>query len=29
MYVPAEAGLALVRDEAAMRDAFSLVPPYV
>jgi aromatic-L-amino-acid/L-tryptophan decarboxylase len=29
MYVPVEAGLALVRDGAAMRDAFSLVPPYI
>jgi glutamate/tyrosine decarboxylase-like PLP-dependent enzyme len=29
LYVPVEAGLALVRDGAAMRDAFSLVPPYI
>jgi glutamate/tyrosine decarboxylase-like PLP-dependent enzyme len=29
MYVPIEAGLSLVRDGAAMRDAFSLVPPYL
>src|SRR5216684_310105 len=29
MYVPLEAGLSLVRDGAAMRDAFSLVPPYI
>jgi glutamate/tyrosine decarboxylase-like PLP-dependent enzyme len=29
MYVPVEAGLVLVRDGAAMRDAFSLVPPYI
>jgi aromatic-L-amino-acid/L-tryptophan decarboxylase len=29
MYVPVEAGLSLVRDGAAMRDAFSLVPPYI
>jgi aromatic-L-amino-acid decarboxylase len=27
--VPVEAGLALVRDGSAMRDAFSLVPPYI
>jgi glutamate/tyrosine decarboxylase-like PLP-dependent enzyme len=27
MYVPVEAGLSLVRDGMAMRDAFSLVPP--
>jgi aromatic-L-amino-acid decarboxylase len=27
--VPVEAGLSLVRDGAAMRDAFSLVPPYI
>lgn len=27
--VPVEAGLALVRDGAAMRDAFSFVPPYL
>jgi glutamate/tyrosine decarboxylase-like PLP-dependent enzyme len=27
--VPVEAGLALVRDGAAMRDAFSLVPAYI
>lgn len=29
MYVPVEAGFVLVRDTAAMRDAFSLVPPYL
>jgi glutamate/tyrosine decarboxylase-like PLP-dependent enzyme len=29
LYVPIEAGLALVRDGAALRDAFSLVPPYI
>jgi len=29
MYVPVEAGLSLVRDGAAMRDAFSLVPSYI
>ncbi len=29
LYVPVEAGLVLVRDAAAMRDAFSLVPPYI
>ncbi len=29
MYVPVEAGLSLVRDGAAMRDAFSLVPAYI
>jgi len=29
MSVPVEAGLSLVRDGAAMRDAFSLVPPYI
>src|SRR5262249_31134230 len=29
MYVPVEAGLALVRDGSAMRDAFSLVPAYI
>jgi len=29
MYVPVEAGFVLVRDAAAMRDAFSLVPPYL
>ncbi len=27
--VPVDAGLVLVRDAAAMRDAFSLVPPYL
>src|SRR6185436_17482472 len=27
--IPVEAGLVLVRDGAAMRDAFSLVPPYL
>jgi aromatic-L-amino-acid decarboxylase len=29
MYVPVEAGLSLVKDGTAMRDAFSLVPPYI
>jgi aromatic-L-amino-acid decarboxylase len=29
LYVPVEAGLSLMRDGAAMRDAFSLVPPYI
>jgi aromatic-L-amino-acid/L-tryptophan decarboxylase len=29
LYVPVEAGLVLVRDAAAMRDAFSLAPPYL
>jgi len=29
LYVPVEAGVVLVRDAAAMRDAFSLVPPYL
>jgi glutamate/tyrosine decarboxylase-like PLP-dependent enzyme len=29
MYIPVEAGLVLVRDAAGMRDAFSLVPPYL
>jgi glutamate/tyrosine decarboxylase-like PLP-dependent enzyme len=29
MYVPVECGCALVRDAGAMRDAFSLVPPYL
>jgi glutamate/tyrosine decarboxylase-like PLP-dependent enzyme len=29
LYVPVEAGLVMVRDAAAMRDAFSLVPPYL
>src|SRR5690606_36855766 len=29
LYVPVDAGLVLVRDGAAMRDAFSLVPPYL
>lgn len=29
LYVPVEAGVVLVRDGAAMRDAFSLVPPYL
>jgi len=29
LYVPVEAGLVLVRDAAAMRDAFSAVPPYL
>lgn len=29
LYVPVEAGLVLVRDGAAMRSTFSLVPPYL
>jgi len=29
LYVPVEAGLVLVRDAKAMRDTFSLVPPYL
>ncbi|MEP7303946.1 MAG: aminotransferase class V-fold PLP-dependent enzyme [Acidobacteriota bacterium] len=29
MYIPVECGCALVRDQRAMRDAFSLVPPYL
>ena len=29
MYVPVECGCALVKDRQAMRDAFSLVPPYL
>jgi glutamate/tyrosine decarboxylase-like PLP-dependent enzyme len=29
LYVPVEAGFVLVRDAQAMRDAFSLVPPYL
>ncbi len=29
MYVPIECGFAYVRDAGAMRDAFSLVPPYL
>jgi glutamate/tyrosine decarboxylase-like PLP-dependent enzyme len=29
LYIPVEAGLVLVRDGAAMRDTFSLVPPYL
>ena len=29
MYVPVDAGVVLVRDAAAMREAFSLVPPYL
>ncbi len=29
MYVPVECGCAFVRDARAMRDAFSLVPPYL
>ncbi|MDQ2667349.1 MAG: aminotransferase class V-fold PLP-dependent enzyme [Gemmatimonadota bacterium] len=29
LYVPVEAGLVLVRNATAMRDAFSLVPPYL
>jgi aromatic-L-amino-acid/L-tryptophan decarboxylase len=29
LYIPVEAGMVMVRDGAAMRDAFSLVPPYL
>src|SRR5206468_6006803 len=29
MFVPVEAGFVIVRDASAMRDAFSLVPPYI
>ena len=29
MYVPVECGCVIVRDRDAMRDAFSLVPPYL
>jgi aromatic-L-amino-acid/L-tryptophan decarboxylase len=29
MFVPVEAGFIIVRDQEAMRDAFSLVPPYI
>lgn len=29
LYVPVDAGLVLVRDAAVMRDAFSLIPPYL
>ncbi len=29
MYIPMECGCALVRDEAAMSETFSLVPPYL
>ena len=29
LYIPVECGCAIVRDAAAMRDAFSLVPPYL
>lgn len=29
LYVPVEAGLVMVSDAAAMRDTFSLVPPYL
>jgi glutamate/tyrosine decarboxylase-like PLP-dependent enzyme len=29
LYIPVEAGLIIVRDAAAMRAAFSLVPPYL
>jgi aromatic-L-amino-acid/L-tryptophan decarboxylase len=29
MYVPVDAGVVLLRNGAAMRDAFSLVPPYL
>lgn len=29
LYVPVDAGLVLVKDARAMRDAFSLVPPYL
>jgi aromatic-L-amino-acid decarboxylase len=29
LYIPVECGCALVRDAAAMRDAFSVLPPYL
>jgi len=29
LYIPVEAGLVIVRDAVAMRDTFSLVPPYL
>ncbi|HEX6746121.1 MAG TPA: aminotransferase class V-fold PLP-dependent enzyme [Longimicrobium sp.] len=29
MYIPVEAGVVMVRDAGAMREAFSLVPPYL
>jgi len=29
LYVPVDCGVVLIRDAAAMRDAFSLVPPYL
>jgi aromatic-L-amino-acid/L-tryptophan decarboxylase len=29
LYIPVEAGLVLIRDGRAMRDTFSLVPPYL
>jgi aromatic-L-amino-acid/L-tryptophan decarboxylase len=29
LYVPVDAGLVMIKDGAAMRDAFSLVPPYL
>jgi aromatic-L-amino-acid/L-tryptophan decarboxylase len=29
LYVPVEAGVVLIKDAQAMRDAFSLVPPYL
>ena len=29
LYVPVDAGLVLMKDAAVMRDAFSLVPPYI
>jgi aromatic-L-amino-acid decarboxylase len=29
LYIPVEAGLVLIRDGQAMRDTFSLVPPYL
>jgi glutamate/tyrosine decarboxylase-like PLP-dependent enzyme len=29
MYIPVECGCAIVRDQQAMRDTFSLVPPYL
>jgi glutamate/tyrosine decarboxylase-like PLP-dependent enzyme len=29
LYIPVDAGLVLVRDAALLRDAFSLVPPYL
>ena len=29
LYIPVETGLVMIKDGAAMRDAFSLVPPYL